>query len=119
MKSKNFYIASIGLLLLGCSMKSKHEETIKKPLETFYNVDSNGDSSLVINLSIECDSLKKDEERALAVIGPSTSTYNPQIDDEYFFPESDSIISKDTIICLLYTSPSPRDRQKSRMPSSA
>ena len=27
--------------------------------------------------------------------------------------------SKDTNICLLYTSPSPRDRQKSRMPSSA
>ena len=25
----------------------------------------------------------------------------------------------DTIFCLLYTSPSPRDRQKSRMPSSA
>ena len=24
-----------------------------------------------------------------------------------------------TMICLLYTSPSPRDRQKSRMPSSA
>ena len=24
-----------------------------------------------------------------------------------------------TIVCLLYTSPSPRDRQKSRMPSSA
>ena len=29
-------------------------------------------------------------------------------------PEADYIIS-----CLLYTSPSPRDRQKSRMPSSA
>ena len=29
----------------------------------------------------------------------------------------DSILSKNT--CLLYTSPSPRDRQKSRMPSSA
>ena len=26
---------------------------------------------------------------------------------------------KDPIACLLYTSPSPRDRQKSRMPSSA
>ena len=25
----------------------------------------------------------------------------------------------DVIACLLYTSPSPRDRQKSRMPSSA
>ena len=28
-------------------------------------------------------------------------------------------IDKQTAICLLYTSPSPRDRQKSRMPSSA
>ena len=26
---------------------------------------------------------------------------------------------EDALICLLYTSPSPRDRQKSRMPSSA
>ena len=26
---------------------------------------------------------------------------------------------KDAVACLLYTSPSPRDRQKSRMPSSA
>ena len=25
----------------------------------------------------------------------------------------------ESILCLLYTSPSPRDRQKSRMPSSA
>ena len=29
------------------------------------------------------------------------------------------LISIYLIICLLYTSPSPRDRQKSRMPSSA
>ena len=28
-------------------------------------------------------------------------------------------LSRDADICLLYTSPSPRDRQKSRMPSSA
>ena len=27
--------------------------------------------------------------------------------------------AKDIPVCLLYTSPSPRDRQKSRMPSSA
>ena len=27
--------------------------------------------------------------------------------------------AKDSLDCLLYTSPSPRDRQKSRMPSSA
>src|SRR5665213_479162 len=30
-----------------------------------------------------------------------------------------SLTSTQFIICLLYTSPSPRDRQKSRMPSSA
>ena len=28
-------------------------------------------------------------------------------------------ISAELLACLLYTSPSPRDRQKSRMPSSA
>ena len=31
-------------------------------------------------------------------------------------PEDDALL---LFICLLYTSPSPRDRQKSRMPSSA
>ena len=30
-----------------------------------------------------------------------------------------TIERNDVICCLLYTSPSPRDRQKSRMPSSA
>ena len=32
---------------------------------------------------------------------------------------TDRLISVDPDCCLLYTSPSPRDRQKSRMPSSA
>ena len=31
----------------------------------------------------------------------------------------DGISGKDINVCLLYTSPSPRDREKSRMPSSA
>ena len=31
----------------------------------------------------------------------------------------DGDVSAEVISCLLYTSPSPRDRQKSRMPSSA
>ena len=36
---------------------------------------------------------------------------------KYLYPKfADQDITK---ICLLYTSPSPRDRQKSRMPSSA
>ena len=33
--------------------------------------------------------------------------------------QGDSISMKSNYACLLYTSPSPRDRQKSRMPSSA
>ena len=40
-------------------------------------------------------------------------TYDPG------FTSTASCQSKLTYICLLYTSPSPRDRQKSRMPSSA
>ena len=44
-----------------------------------------------------------DEERCL------------QNDSEYVF----DLVTEDIRICLLYTSPSPRDRQKSRMPSSA
>ena len=36
------------------------------------------------------------------------------------FVESSNVVGKGRFqICLLYTSPSPRDRQKSRMPSSA
>ena len=34
-------------------------------------------------------------------------------------PQVSGIITEICINCLLYTSPSPRDRQKSRMPSSA
>ena len=40
---------------------------------------------------------------------------------DIMLPEEDglSILLRQHDICLLYTSPSPRDRQKSRMPSSA
>ena len=38
------------------------------------------------------------------------------IRNEYYYDESAGIR---VCLCLLYTSPSPRDRQKSRMPSSA
>ena len=47
------------------------------------------------------------------------------IDDESLYPLKTDIITRDLyekddfIICLLYTSPSPRDISGSRMPSSA
>ena len=36
-----------------------------------------------------------------------------------FRGKNDKIAADQAAVCLLYTSPSPRDRQKSRMPSSA
>ena len=36
-----------------------------------------------------------------------------------FFDHMLTLFAKHATVCLLYTSPSPRDRQKSRMPSSA
>ena len=35
------------------------------------------------------------------------------------YEDDDTLCFMDIMPCLLYTSPSPRDRQKSRMPSSA
>ena len=45
--------------------------------------------------------------------------YNKGIVEEHKFTRSNAGIFDVSHICLLYTSPSPRDRQKSRMPSSA
>ena len=45
----------------------------------------------------------------------STQQLNEFVNDKYSNPGA----IKHYVTCLLYTSPSPRDRQKSRMPSSA
>ena len=47
----------------------------------------------------------------------SQETQISEIKDE--LQEMNDLIREDIKDCLLYTSPSPRDRQKSRMPSSA
>ena len=43
----------------------------------------------------------------------------PRLPKTYFFPETSKMMWKTFWVCLLYTSPSPRDRTRSRMPSSA
>ena len=45
--------------------------------------------------------------------------YLGPIDEKPEFPIYDSLEFEDMEICLLYTSPSPRDKRQSRMPSSA
>ena len=42
-----------------------------------------------------------------------------QLKKEQFIRQIKSGLGDHIKVCLLYTSPSPRDRQKSRMPSSA
>ena len=51
---------------------------------------------------------KNDQKKQAKEIKILCNTYNVPL-----------IINDDIEFCLLYTSPSPRDRQKSRMPSSA
>ena len=48
------------------------------------------------------------------------TTYNPlSINEDYFFPQTAEGRGSKVETCLLYTSPSPRDMRRSRMPSSA
>ena len=53
----------------------------------------------------------KDQLQHLEITRSVGNKFNHQNGETFIIPESK--------VCLLYTSPSPRDRQKSRMPSSA
>ena len=53
------------------------------------------------------------------VMLPPAFHNHPIVEKELIFVEENLIHSDNPNNCLLYTSPSPRDRQKSRMPSSA
>ena len=59
--------------------------------------------------------------RATVIILTAVTTFNDFTNPLYFLPGADNTTVQLTLYnyCLLYTSPSPRDRQKSRMPSSA
>ena len=65
-------------------------------------------------LEIKEEELKK----VIPSEGPSideVKKYLEKYNDEYIVIKCGGSV----LVCLLYTSPSPRDRQKSRMPSSA
>ena len=72
----------------------------------------------------ETDFLSKiNDANGLLYLAAKKSNSYGAIDDSYYTEENKPKIlsTLDEIVnsCLLYTSPSPRDRQKSRMPSSA
>ena len=56
--------------------------------------------------------IKSGSKKTLGIIGKLSQNVNAYDD------EAKHILVRQ-LFCLLYTSPSPRDRQKSRMPSSA
>ena len=64
---------------------------------------------------VAADARSKRDGKYLEKIG----TYNPNTNPATIELNLDSAVKWLHNGCLLYTSPSPRDRQKSRMPSSA
>ena len=56
------------------------------------------------------------EDRGSSFVTPSTETFGSQIENTELAGLAATPV---TITCLLYTSPSPRDKRQSRMPSSA
>ena len=77
---------------------------------------------MIENLKEGPEEFKDYDSELLLKILNKTSLENEKGDDkELFVDENWKINSKNmsNIICLLYTSPSPRDNRVSRMPSSA
>ena len=58
-------------------------------------------------------------ERSEIIEKLSTSAIQEDIADDDLYGDEPDELSDEMEICLLYTSPSPRDRTRSRMPSSA
>ena len=58
-------------------------------------------------------------DSAHTFIAGYTDSGEVTIEANYEKAEFDAVVTDPPYGCLLYTSPSPRDRQKSRMPSSA
>ena len=76
------------------------------------------------NLELICEALGYGTQDCFSSDADATTTVADGATDParamYFKVTSSATLSATrTLTCLLYTSPSPRDRQKSRMPSSA
>ena len=76
--------------------------------------------ALASDFMIERDFINVIKDREVDFFVNRIECYNP-LTKENLIKMSDKVteVTKDILPCLLYTSPSPRDRQKSRMPSSA
>ena len=94
-------------------------------IESYLKTSLEEDPLLLVNFSPEVseeDVVNWKEKAKLIIDGhvrPSVNTYLEQLKSEHL-PKGRSDMNPGIMwICLLYTSPSPRDRTRSRMPSSA
>ena len=116
------------VLAYGNIQSAPWEWTANKSLQDFYSRRLDGKSDL-LGFQIAFDVVAGPEfpERAAFEVardmGVSVNTHAGVLgangDDSIRLMHDNGFMTPDTIFCLLYTSPSPRDRQKSRMPSSA
>ena len=112
------------IILSGCSFwKPKNTEDDRKPMEQNSAEFDWGNYQKAIyqnrTLIKECNAnYQKDistiKQKENKMLDFSNCKFEP-IDEV----KSVSLLQEQKLDCLLYTSPSPRDRQKSRMPSSA
>ena len=78
----------------------------------------------LIEVNCETDFVAKNESfiefaKSLCKIAINCSSIEELLSSEYESMNVSEKLIEQTGVCLLYTSPSPRDRQKPRMPSSA
>ena len=81
------------------------EVTLDRPKANAINLETSREMGLVF------ESFRDDPDLRVAIVRTAG--------DKFFCAGWDLKAAADGDACLLYTSPSPRDRQKSRMPSSA
>ena len=86
------------------SVKAEHYDVIRKPIITEKATMASESGAIVFEVAVESNK-PQIKEAVEALFGVKVKAVN-------------TTITKGKV-CLLYTSPSPRDRQKSRMPSSA
>ena len=101
-----FFLSLGAIMFAGCRQSD--------PLDTL----AQGETGRVVRI-IDGDALVLDTGLSVRLVGleaPAPERYNRAGEP---YADASARLLEDLVICLLYTSPSPRDQRGSRMPSSA
>ena len=118
--SKLFCIPLFVFSLIGYANAQQIDETIARELGLVRSTSADLKSDVFdINLNVSKQTeLVFPEQGTLDIKSEDTKKFEILNVNNSLFIQPRIVIDK-PVVCLLYTSPSPRDRQKSRMPSSA